>query len=368
MSENFLNDYEKNRNKIYHMHDNKSDLDVDDAFEIIKEDGRNINDKKSDVDSKIEDFVNSDNSEIIDIDDAYLLDKEYRDVYLKKVYKDNKLNGAAHNALSLSFLVVSLPVIFLPFVVVYTFIMLLYVIAAPMMMNAGVDFSDPPAMIEFVKYPLIIAAVIAIVVFIINRMIKSDRELNCSILKNKLEEIEKGNYTFKGISSKDINYSFIKENIQDQLSKEFSSTLAIAKNLDKNVLLKYLDVENNIEGIDLDNIDNLVKENDNKIVEINRKKSFLYYLSIGSFIVSVLVFVSLLTKFSYSLNGESLGILDKCFMFFQKYPLLSMVLVLLVIVGIVTNREYKSKDDDKIYQDRINLVTLRQRMIEKNNK
>ena len=365
MSEKFLNDYEKNRNKIYHMHDNKSDLDVDDAFEIIKEDGRNINDKTSDVDSKIEDVVNSDNSEIIDIDDPYLLDKEYREAILSNGLVDLKRWSFSKNAVSLASIATVFVILFSIFGFIYLMILAFYLTMT--IFTAGqIRFVDYIPSNSFFIIPLVISIIITIFIVYKNKLSKDELNIDYNNLKYKIKKIDDGKFTFMGIGSKDIDYKFIKENIQKKLSEQYDSSIVIAKRRNEWVLVKYLDIDNDTDNIDLDKLDSLIVDNKRKIDEFVENVRLTKNISISILVVSVLLFSFLVNKYDLSHLSSTADMFDIVVNFIKSDPFVSIVLISLMIISIVTNITISNQKKDELYIERVNLLTIKQRSIEKN--
>jgi len=367
MSENFLNDYEKNRNKQYKV--------KKETIDHSKSKGESISDvidKPIEVEEKkveepiIKETANVASDTVMDIDDPYLLDKEYRDTFLKNESNRFKKDGMAENSIVLVGVLSVVPIIFTPFIFIYTTVTLLFIVTAPFLLDAGLPIPEM-SLDKIFLIPFVISIIIALIVFVIVKCKRSKDSSRVSLLKNKIEQIDKGNYTYNGLSPSEIDYAFIKKNIQLQLSKDFNSTVMIARNPSKRVLIKYLDIDNDTEGIDLNNLDNLINENQSKINNQTLGNNILKFISILLVFFSFLLFTFYAEKADISSSASNYisqfaslvsGIVG-------AYPIQSFVILALVLIGFVMYISASTPIDDSLYLEKINLVTLKQRLIEK---
>lgn len=260
----FLNDYEKNRNKIYKVKSN-----VEDSQKYVSEEEQN----------REIDYNNPDDGLILDIKDPFKLDKEYIEHLISAKDETVKLQKKGTNFASWSYVLLVVWV----FIVVATGMLFLNMILVAIGLAASIFVG-----IFSVGAPLlIILGLILLIIRIFGKAARVDNENELEGLKYYLAKLESNSYTYLGKPASEITFEYKKEVILDKIKQMNISYEDIIKTPELSCLKKYLSIDEE----KYNEVERRIQEENRKEQEDEKKfqitKIFVGLLVTGGIIVAL---------------------------------------------------------------------------------
>ena len=271
----FLNDYEKNRNKIYKVKSN-----VEDSQKYVSEEEQN----------REIDYNNPDDGLILDIKDPFKLDKEYIEHLISAKDETVKLQKMGTNAATGNFVFIVVSVIVMIFVGIAALEIILVALgAAAGALLAGFTIGAPV---------FLIVGLIILIIRIFGKAARVDNENEIEGLKYYLAKLESNSYTYLGKPASEITFEFKKRVISEKIDQMNISYENIVKSPELSFFVKYLDI----------NEEEFSKAKENVEIEVEaekktKKEGIFNRLSLALFITGLLLFFLFMPSINKGSDG-----------------------------------------------------------------